>query len=220
MGRLLSSKRFTLAAAMMVVMTLAVLPVGVMLVQSFFVSGSIGMKNYAETLGRARVWTLLLNSLLLAGSTTLVAGVIGVALAIGAVKSAVPFRGLIVSIFCVPLLFPPYVVANGWFQVLGRQGLVSRWFGDPVAVMTSDLLFGLPGGVLVLGTAFLPVVMLLSIASLSSVNPSLEDAARLNSGWARVLSKITLPLAWPGILLSLVLTFLLAVGELSAPTFL
>jgi iron(III) transport system permease protein len=220
MGGLLSSKRFTLAAAMLIVMTLTVLPLSVMLVQSFVASGSIGLQNYTETLGRARVWTLLLNSLLLAGISTLVAGVIGVTLAIGAVKSAVPFRVVVVSIFCLPLLFPPYVLANGWFQILGRQGLVSNWFGDSIGVMTSDLLFGLPGGVLVLSTAFLPVVMLLSIASLSGVSSSLEDAARLTCGWARVLSKITLPLAWPGILLSLVLTFLLAVGELSAPSFL
>lgn len=43
------------------------------------------------------------------------------------------------------------------------------------------------GGVLVLGTAFLPVVMLLSIASISSVNPSLEEAARLTCGWTGIL---------------------------------
>ncbi len=220
MGWLLSSKRITLSAAMVVVLALAVLPLSVMLVQSLSVNGSIGMENYTATLGRSRVWTLIANSLLLAGVTTLFAGVIGVALAIGAVKSAVPLRRVIVSIFCLPLLFPPYVLANGWFQVLGRQGLVSEWFGESIGVVTSDLLFGLPGGVLVLASAFLPMVMLLSIASLSSVNPSLEDAARLTCGWPGVLRTITLPLARPGILLSLVLTFMLAFGELTAPSFL
>ncbi|MBI2685549.1 MAG: iron ABC transporter permease [Acidobacteria bacterium] len=209
-----------MAAAIFVVVALALLPLAAMLARSFFVNGSISLDNYTETLGRARVWGLLLNSLALAGNTTLVAGTVGVGLAIGAVKSAIPFRSAIVSIFCLPLLFPPYVLANGWFQILGRQGLVSRWFGDPIAVVTSGLLFGLPGGVLVLSTALLPVVMLLSIASLSSVNPSLEDAARLSCGWSRVLKSVTLPLAQPGILLSLVLTFLLALGELSAPSFL
>jgi iron(III) transport system permease protein len=62
--------------------------------------------------------------------------------------------------------------------------------------------------------------MLLSIASISSVNPSLEEAARLSCGWTWVLRYISLPLAGPGILLSLILTFLLAFGELSAPSFL
>ena len=214
------SKQFTLAAAMVLVLALAVLPLGVMLVQSFVTNGAIGLSNYTDTLGSLRVWTLILNSLLLAGMTTLFAGVIGVALAIGWVKSAVPFRGAIVSIFCLPLLFPPYVMANGWFQVFGRQGLVSTWFGERIGATTSDLLFGLPGGVLVLSTAFLPVVTLLSIASIRRVNPSLEDAARLTCNWGQVLMKITLPLARPGILLSLALTFLLAFGELSAPSFL
>jgi iron(III) transport system permease protein len=220
MGGLLSLKRFTLSAAMVAVLALAVWPLGVMLVQSLVINGSIGLGNYTDTLGRLRVWTLLLNSLLLAGLTTLFAGFIGVGLAIGAARSTVQLRGVIVSIFCLPLLFPPYIMANGWFQVLGRQGLVSNWFGERIGVITSDFLFGLPGGVLVLSTAFLPVVTLLSIASIRSVNPSLEEAARLTCSWTQVLAKITLPLARPGILLSLALTFLLTFGELSAPSFL
>lgn len=220
MGWLLSSKQFTLSAAMLAVLALAVLPLGVMVARSIVINGSFSLGNYIETFGRPRIWTLFLNSLLLAGIATLVAGVIGVALAIGAVRSAIPLRGVIVSIFCLPLLFPPYVVANGWLQVLGRQGLVSNWLGERTAELTSGLLFGLPGGVLVLSTALLPVVTLLSIASLRGVNPSLEEAARLSYTWPQVIAKITLPLARPGILLSLVLTFLLAFGELSAPSFL
>ena len=199
---------------------LGLLPLGVMFVQSFLVNHEIGLENYKETLGKARVWALFLNSLVLAGTTALFAGLAGIVLAIGAVKTTVPFRGLIVSVFCLPILVPPYVVANGWFQVLGRQGLVSRVFGESAAIVTSGFLFGMPGGVLVLTTAYLPVVMLLSMVSLSSVNPSLEDAARLSCGWPQVLKRITLPLARPGILLSLVLTFLLASGEYSAPSFL
>ena len=48
----------------------------------------------------------------------------------------------------------------------------------------------------------------------------MEDAARLHCGWPQVLKSITLPLARPGIALSVVLTFLLALGELAAPSFL
>jgi iron(III) transport system permease protein len=220
MGGVLSSKRLTLSVAWLILLALAAWPLGTMLAASLLSDGALGFGNYVETLGTPRVWTLLLNSLLLAGLTTLAAGIGGVTLAIGAVKTAVPLRIVIVSIFSFPLLLPPYVLANGWFQVLGRQGWMSRWLGDAVGAITSGLLFGLPGGVLVLGTAFLPVVMLLSMASISSVNPSLEEAARLTCGWPAVLRHITLSLARPGILLSLALTFLLAFGELSAPSFL
>ena len=48
------------------------------------------------------------------------------------------------------LLFPPYVLANGWFQILGRQGILARAIGlsDAAGAATSDWLFSLAGGVL------------------------------------------------------------------------
>src|SRR5207253_3669241 len=48
----------------------------------------------------------------------------------------------------------------------------------------------------------------------------LEEAARIVSGWPGVLRRVTLPLSAPGIVFSLVLVFLLAMGELSVPSFL
>src|SRR5206468_4177255 len=55
---------------------------------------------------------------------------------------------------------------------------------------------------------------------LRGVNPGLEEAARLYAGWPAVLRRITVPLIAPGILLSLVLVFLLSMGEFGAPAFL
>src|SRR5204862_3122055 len=48
----------------------------------------------------------------------------------------------------------------------------------------------------------------------------LEEAARLVAGWPGVLRRVTLPLAFPGIVFSMVLVFLLATGEFSVPSFL
>src|SRR5207249_7894164 len=63
-------------------------------------------------------------------------------------------------------------------------------------------------------------IVLLTFASSSNVDRRLEEAARLVSGWPGVLRRVTLPLSAPGILFSLVLVFLLAIGELSVPSFL
>jgi len=220
MGRLLTSKEWALGAAILVFALIGLLPLCVLLADSFVSAGLIGWGNYAQTLGTARTWKLFGNSLLLAGSATLAATLIGVPLALLAAKSTLPLKGWLVALFCLPLLFPPYVLANGWFQILGRQGLLSQWFGESIGVTTSDWLFGLSGGVLVLSTAYLPVVLLLTIAALDGVNPSLEDAARLCAAWPSVLGNITLRLAAPGIALAILLSFLLALGEFAAPSFL
>jgi iron(III) transport system permease protein len=109
----------------------------------------------------------------------------------------------------VPLVLPPYFVALGWARVVARIGTIA-----------SDWLFGFGGCVLVLSSVFLPITMLLTFASILNVDRRLEEAARLVSGWPGVLRRVTLPLSAPGIVFSLVLVFLLAVGELSVPSFL
>lgn len=176
--------------------------------------------SYWETLGTGRTWTLLFNSIALAAATTAVAGTLGVPLAIVVSKTDLPLRGFIATLLSLPLIFPPYVLAVGWFQVLGRQGFLAQSLGPAFGEMTSRLLFGFPGAVLVLGTAFLPVVLLLTSAYLRGVSPALEDAARLSFGWPAVLRRITVPLAFPGIALALILVFLLSMGEFGAPLFL
>src|SRR5260221_2338709 len=178
-----------------------------MFVSSFSIGGAVGLRNYSDALGAARTWVLFRNSLLLATLTTTVAAVAGVFLGVLFVKTDLPLRNPLTVMFSLPLLFPPYILAVGWHEALGSGGL-SRW------------LFGLPGTVLVLATALLPIVLILTMTYLKAVNPHLEQAARLSCGWPAVLKGITLPLIGPGVVLSLVLVFLLTMGELGAPLFL
>src|SRR5262249_38289965 len=57
-------------------------------------------------------------------------------------------------------------------------------------------------------------------ALLRTVNPQLENAARLVSGWSSVLLRITLPLVAPAIAFAAVLIFLLSLGEIGVPMYL
>jgi iron(III) transport system permease protein len=191
-----------------------------MIGSSFWVNGGFSLKNYAETLGNARTWALFGNSLLLAALTTAAAGLAGVMLGILVARTDLPLSNSFAAIFALPVLFPPYTLAVGWFEILGRQGMLSRWIGPGIAELTSQLLFGFPGAVLVLTSAFLPIALLLTITYLRGMNPSLEEAGRLSCGWQVVIRRITIPLIMPGILLSLVLVFLLTMGEFGAPAFL
>lgn len=202
-----------------------ILPLANLLARSLWVGGSFTLEHYAEAFSRPRL-VLLLDSLGLAGTAAFVAAVAGIAIAFFVVKSTIPLRGAFVPIFSAPLLFPPYVLANGWFQLLGRQGLLPKLIGalggpgDAAGIVMSNWLFGFPGGVLVLSTAVLPITLLLSIAAIGAVNPRLEEAARVHASWPRVVKSITLPLAIPAIALATVLALLLVMGEYAAPSFL
>lgn len=215
MDRVLSSKRITLWVAVAVLTIAGVVPLCVMLAASL-----ADVANYTGTLGNARIWGLFRTSLLLTILTTAFAGFAGVTLGILFAKTDLPLRTALAVVLSLPLLFPPYILGVGWYEVLGRGGLLARWAGSAAGEATSRWLFGSPGVVLVLATAFLPVVLLLTMTYLNAVNPTLEQAARLSSGWPAVLKSITIPLAAPGIVLSLVLVFLLTMGEFGAPAFL
>ncbi len=216
-----------LRLAIHTILLLAFAPLIVLLVESVRVHDSWGLGNYYATLFQgSRLWWLMLNSVVLAAATTVTAVALGVPLAVLLTKTNLPWRGLFTAALCLPLVLPPYVLANAWFLVLGRAGLIAslaRLLGAPadaIGALTSSWLFSISGGVLVLSTSLLPIVLLLSMSGLASVNPSLEDAARLSARWPRVVWSISLPMAWPAIAMAALLTFFLAIGEYGAAAFL
>jgi iron(III) transport system permease protein len=198
---------FWLCVALVAIAGLA--PLAVMAVESVRHNGQFSLGYYRELISAARFWPLLGNSIQLALATTAVCGLIGVPAGILFAKSDLPLRSGFMWLLTVPFVLPPYFVALGWARVVARIG-----------TSASDWLFGFGGCVLVLSSVFLPITMLLTFASSSNVDRRLEEAARLVSGWPGVLRRVTLPLSAPGIVFSLVLVFLLAMGELSVPSFL
>jgi iron(III) transport system permease protein len=196
------------------------LPIVVMFAKSMRVEGEMSFVHYISLFASSRPWNLLKQSLALSFLTTLLATGIGIPLGILFGKSDLPFRRVFTVLFSLPLLLPPYIIAVSWFHVIGREGLLAHILGSRVTEWTSSWLFGLPGCVLVLVTAFMPIVLLLTMTYLKTVHPHLEEAARLVAPWRSVLKRIIIPLIMPGVLLSSILVFILTLGEFSVPMFL
>jgi iron(III) transport system permease protein len=209
MGRTVRTEVFVLWLCIALVAIAGLAPIAVMAVESFWHNGHFSLDNYRELISAAPFWPLLGNSIRLALATTAVCGSIGVPAGILFAKSDLPLRSGFMWLLTVPLVLPPYFVALGWARVVARIGTI-----------TSNWLFGFGGCVLVLSSVFLPITIILTFASVLNVDRRLEEAARLVSTWPGVLRRVTLPLSAPGIVFSLVLVFLLAMGELSVPSFL
>ncbi len=209
MGRPVKAETVVLWLCVALVAIAGLAPIAAIAVESFQHNGHFSLNYYRELISAARFWPLLGNSIRLALATTAVCGLIGVPAGILFTKSDLPLRSGFMWLFTVPFVLPPYFVALGWARVVARIGQSA-----------SDWLFGFGGCVLVLSSVFLPITLLLTFASSSNVDRRLEEAARLVSGWPGVLRRVTLPLSAPGIAFSLVLVFLLAMGELSVPSFL
>jgi len=171
------------------------------------------LATVGSTLGAPALWALLARSLALAAAVTLVALALGVPLGVLLGRTDVPGRRWALALHAFPMFVPPFLLALGWFHLLGQSGLV----GTPG---TARVLFSAAGVVGVLGLAFAPVVTTLTALALQAVDPGLEEAARVVAPPGRVLTRILLPVAWPAVALALLVVFALAFSELGVPMFL
>ena len=213
-------KRLFLILIVLLLLAIGMLPVLSMLIKSVFVDGHFSLASYGGLLTSAHQWTLMGHSVALSSLVTVLTVAVGTPLGILLGKTDLPLRKFFTVLFTIPLLIPPYIIAVSWFDLMGREGLLTHLFGASVTGATAHLLFGLPGCVFVLFSIFLPIPMLLTMVFLRTINPRLEEAGRLVSGWRGVMKGITIPLILPGVLLSAMLVFLLSFGEFSVPNFL
>lgn len=211
-------KRATLAAVAALALV-GLLPLLAMLARSLVVDGALTLKAYEALWQSGGQLKLMSNSLGLSLAVTVLATIVGVPLGVLLGKTDLPFRSGLAVLLSVPLLIPPYVIAVAWFGVLGEGGWISALIPQASKALSAAL-FGPAGCIGVLMTAFMPIVILLTMAYLGTVNPRLEQAGRLTSSWPAVLRGITLPFIVPAILLAAVLVFLLTLGELGVPTYL
>jgi iron(III) transport system permease protein len=209
MGRTVKSETVVLWLCVALIAIAGLAPIALMVLESVWHNGHFSLYHYRELISASRFWPLLGNSIRLALATTVVCALVGVPAGLLFAKSDLPLRSAFMWLLTVPFVLPPYFIALGWSRLVAVAG-PTAW----------DCLFGFAGCVLVLSSTFLPITMLLTFASACNVDGRLEEAGRLAAGWPAVLRRITVPLSVPGIAFSLVLVFLLAIGELSVPNFL
>jgi iron(III) transport system permease protein len=207
-GRAVGAEKLAWWFSLAVIAIAGIAPIALMTIESVWHGGRLSLDNYRQLTIAARLWPLLFNSVAIAGATTALCGLVGVPLGLLFSKSDIPGRFSLMWILAVPFVLPPYFMALAWTRLLVHMGF------------SSQPLFGFGGCILVLTSVFLPITMLLTFASSSSVDRRLEEAARLVSPWTGVLRHITIPLSTPGVLFSFVLVFLLSIGEFSVPNFL
>lgn len=214
------ARRLVLGSAAAVLVVAGLLPLVTMALHSVLADGHLSLAAYRAVLRTERGAALLAHSLALAAWTTAMTTAVGLPLGLLLGRTDLPGRRLLTLLFTVPLTLPPFIMAVGWSHALDRHGPLAMLASPHVLAIGRNLLFGLPGCVLVLSTTFLPVVMLLTRASLIGVSPRLEEAARLQARWPTVWRDVTIPLIRPGVGFAALLVFLLSLGELSVPMYL
>ncbi len=139
---------------------------------------------------------------------------VGLALALVQARKQYPGRSLVDACLLLPLVLPPSVIGYFLVLVFGRYGVGGRLFE---ALFGLRFVFTSAGAVLAASVVALPILVKTAQPSLEAVPKSLEDVARsLGLGPWEVMWRVTLPLAWRGLVAAVVLAFVRAMGEFGA----
>ena len=123
-------------------------------------------------------------------------------------------RDVLDAICTLPMVMPPTVLGYYLIVVIGRRGWIGGWLYENLGV---NLMFSWEGAVLASAVVAFPLVFKSARAAFEGVDTQLENAARtLGSSELRVFARVTLPLAWRGILAGTMLAFARGMGEFGA----
>lgn len=156
----------------------------------------------------------LLLSLKVASISTVIVFLCGVWIARGMAGKQFAGKNILESFFLLPLVLPPTVVGFGLLILFGKNGWIGKWLDSWFDL---QIVFSWLGAVIASIAVSFPLMYQSAIAAFESVDRRLENAARTMgaSEW-RVFWTIALPLAWPGLLAGLVLSFARGLGEFGA----
>jgi molybdate transport system permease protein len=153
-------------------------------------------------------------SLQVASVATVLALLAGTALGWIVSRTRLPGRGLLEAVCMLPLVLPPTVLGYGILVLMGRRSALGAWLRER---FDYTVIFNWHGAVIASALVALPLVLKSASAAFAGVDRTLEAAARtLRQSPASVFVRVTLPLAWPGILAGTLLAFARAMGEFGA----
>jgi iron(III) transport system permease protein len=197
-----SARNVIVLVVVVVVGYLALVPLGFLLWQTFTTrDGHLTLEAFTSAYSTVGLSTMVLNSLVFALGSSALAIALGTTLAYLIVRTDVPFKALMMAMSLVPLIIPGILYTISWIFIASPQiGILNEHVIDPLTGGHPFNVFSLPGMILVEGLHLSPLVFLLMVASLRSMDPALEESAIMSgASLPTVFRRITLPLARPAL---------------------
>jgi molybdate transport system permease protein len=159
-------------------------------------------------------WVALRLSLKVACWATLIDLVFGVALGYLLARKRFPGRELLDAVLTLPMVMPPTVLGYYMLVIIGRNGIIGAWLQQHFGI---NLIFTWQAAVIAAAVVAFPLVLKGARAAFEAIDTQFEQAARvLGVSPFGVFLRVTLPLAWRGVLGGTLLAFARSMGEFGA----
>ncbi len=213
--------RAAYAISIVLLVWLILLPFAIIFLTPF-IEEEAGFSSYAEFFRDAAMLRATWNSLLVAGGLAVLSAIIGTVLAFGVARTSMRFKGLVRVTMILALISPEFLLAMGYILLAGPNAGYANvalrnilGLGTQTGPLDIFTLWGLVFTALPSGVSF---VFLALVPAFRSMDPALEDAARLKGAnvW-RTIFTVTLPLARPAILTGTLLAFATSLAMYGPP---
>ncbi len=228
-GAAFDAKWVVIGISLVVVAILALVPFCFMIWQSFHTPETASspsvftLGNYVTAYTNPETVAIFWNSVQFALGTSLLAFVIGTALAWMNERTNTPLRRLFFALSIVPLIIPGILFTISWIMLASPKiGLLNTW---AMAIFGLDSppfnIYSMWGMIWVDALHCSPMAFLLMSSAFKAMDPSLEESAVMSgSSIMNTLRRITLKLAYPAIMATVLTLFVNTIASFEVPALL
>jgi ABC-type glycerol-3-phosphate transport system permease component len=159
---------------------------------------SLVFDHYRALFGGRDFWTPIRNSLIVAGATTVLSVILGAACAYALARLRFRGKSAALAFVLAVSMFPQISIVSPLYLVLREAGLINTYAGLVLPYLTFAM----------------PLTIWLLVGFFRQLPAELEEAGLMDgAGRVRILWEIVLPLSWPGLATTAILTFLYCWNE-------
>lgn len=215
--RLLLRQPFLLATIILIFVSLIIfilLPIFNVIKVGFTKDGAFSLENARVILSTRSYRQTFYNSLSLGAAVAVLATLTGYLFAFAITRTNMKGKRFFKLMATLPIISPPFILSLSIIFLFGKQGLVTKH----LLGISNSYVYGMHSLMLVQVLSFFPVAYLTLSGILSSIDGSVEDAARsMGASRWKVFRTVTLPLSLPGIISALLLVFIQSLEDFSNP---
>jgi putrescine transport system permease protein len=182
----------------------------------------LNIGNFLYLVEDSLYWRAYLNSIKVAGISTLLCLLVGYPMAYAIARADTTWRNVLLMMVILPFWTSFLLRVYAWIGILKNNGLINNfllWLGvidEPIVMLQTD--FAIYVGIVY---SYLPFMILPLYSTLEKMDLTLlEAAADLGCRPFKAFMTITLPLSMPGVVAGSMLVFIPAVGEFVIPALL
>ncbi|MFO1145541.1 MAG: ABC transporter permease subunit [Rhodospirillales bacterium] len=186
---------------------------------NFYLRIQLNLSNYLVLLQDDTYFRAYLNSIEIAGLATLITLAVGLPMAYGIARAPERFRLPLLMLVILPFWTSFLIRVYAWIGILKNEGFLNGLLlslgliSEPLVILNTNIAVYI--GIVY---SYLPFMVLPVYASFEKMDASLVEAAiDLGCRPASAFWRITVPIAFPGILAGAMLVFIPAVGEFVIP---